>query len=413
MTPGSLRRLRRGYFAALLAALALFPGAISAARPCTARDCLSAGRVRWSRPLPGDWVAISGPDGTVPAEGDAYAAMNHGAAAIGIGLKVYAYRSRTGAPLWATALPGFGAGARLVSVRVWPGVVTAGVDVPSRQAGGAPARREVVLSEATGRVIRTYPAASFGGAVSADRKRTVIVGPAAVTSYDNRSGAVAWSRPTGPAAQAWRLDRSMLYLTVADGGYLSGAPVRALRRINLRTGAQRLVRPPGRSFRGELSRVLDGVAVFTDSRGTVSYNGYTGTRLWRRTGTVPVLSDSAGRLLYLSYGAALVGVNPWTGRTEAHVPGGSAAGTSAFYAARDGVVLGLDPGAQGDAWGYDVAAGQVLWANPSVPWPHYFVDLSGIGGSADPASGGVLLASCARVGAGQRCARPELTALNW
>ena len=263
MTPGSLRRLRRGYFAALLAALALFPGAISAARPCTDRDCLSAGRVRWSPPLPGDWVASPGPDGTVPAEGDAYAAMNHGAAAIGIGLTVYTYRSRTGAPLWATALPGFGTGARLVSVRVWPGVVTAGVDVPSRQPGGAPARREVVLSEATGRVIRTYPAASFGGAVSADRRRTVIVGPTAVTSYDNRSGAVAWSRPTGPAAQAWRLDRSVLYLTVADGGYLSGAPVRALRRISLRTGAQRLVRPPGRSFRGELSRVLDGVAVFT------------------------------------------------------------------------------------------------------------------------------------------------------
>ena len=413
MTPGSLRRLRRGYFAALLAALALFPGAISAARPCTARDCLSAGRVRWSRPLPGDWVASPGPDGTVPAQGAAYAAMNRGVAAIGIGLTVYAYRSRTGAPMWASTLPGLSGGARLVSVRVWPGVVTAGLAVPPRQPGGAPGRREAVLSEATGRVLRTYPAASFGGAVSADRKHTVIVGPTSVTSYDNRTGGPAWSRPTGPAAQGWKVDGNVLYLTVADGGYLSGAPVRALRRISLRTGAQRLVRPRGRSFRGELSRVLDGVAVFTDSRGTVSYNGYTGARLWRRTGTVPVLSDSAGRLLYLSYRAALVGVNPWTGRTEAHVPGGSAAGTSAFYAARGGVVLGLDPGPQGDAWGYDVAAGQVLWTNASVPWPHYFVDLSGIGGSAGPPSGGVLLAACARVGAGQRCTRPELTALDW
>ena len=413
MTPGSLRRLRRGYFAAFLAAVAMFPGAISAARPCTARGCLSAGRVRWSRPLPGDWVASSGPDGTVPAQGDAYAAMNHGVAAIGIGLTVYAYRSRTGVSLWATPLTGFGTGARLVSVRVWPGVVTAGVDVPARQPGGVPSRREAVLSEATGRLLRSYPAASFGGAVSADRKHTVIVGTTAVTGYDNRNGAVAWSRPTGPAAQAWRLDGSVLYLTVAAGGYLSGAPVRALRRISLRTGAQRVVRPPGRSFRGELSRVLDGVAVFTGSRGTVSYNGSTGARLWRRTGTVPVLSDVDGGLLYLSYGAALVGVNPWTGHTEAHVPGGSAAGTAAFYAARDGVVLGLEPGAQGDAWGYDVAAGQVLWTRPSVPWPHYFVDLSGIGGSADPASGGVLLAACARVGAGQRCTRPELTALDW
>ena len=91
----------------------------------------------------------------------------------------------------------------------------------------------------------------------------------------------------------------------------------------------------------------------------------------------------------------------------------TAAGTSAFYAARDGVVLGLDPGAQGGAWGYGVAAGQVVWASPALPWPHYFMDLSGVGGSADPASGGVLLADCAQAGPGQRCTRPELTALNW
>jgi len=412
VTPGSLR-LRRGCFAVLLAAVALFPGPVYAAPPCTGRHCRSAGLVRWSRPLPGSWVEGPGPDGIVPAQGDAYVAMNHGVAAVGIGLTVYAYRSRTGAALWAATLAGFPAGARLVSVRVWPGVVTAGVAVPAGPAGGVPARREAVLSEATGRVLRTYPAAPFGGAVSAGRKRTVIVGNTAVTSYDNRTGAVAWSRPTGPAAQAWKADGSTLYVTVAAGGYLSGAPARALRRISLRTGAQRMVRPAGRSFRGELSRAVDGVVVFTDARGTVSYNGRTGARLWRRDGAVPVLADGAGSLLYLSAGAALAGVDPWTGRTEAHVPGGSAAGTSAFYAARDGVVLGLDPGAQGGAWGYGVAADRVLWTSPALPWPHYFVGLSGVGGSAAPASGGVLLADCAQAGPGRRCTRPELTALNW
>jgi hypothetical protein len=411
--PVPLRRLRRGGFAVLLAAVTLVPGPVSAARPCTGRACLSAGQVRWTRPLPGSWVADPGPEGTVPAQGSAYVAMNHGVAAVGLGLTVYGYASRTGASLWAAALPGFPAGSRLISVRVWPGVVTAGVDVPGAQPGAAPSRREVVLSEATGRVIRSYPAAPYGGAVSASRRNTVIVGTTAVTSYSNRTGAVAWRRPTGPDAQAWQRDGNVLYLAEAAGGYLSGAPVRELRRISLRTGAQRILRPQGPSFRGELDRALDGVVVFADASGTVGYSGRTGARLWRRDGTVPVLSDAAEELLYLSDGAVLAAVDPWTGRAQAHVPGGSTAGTSAFYAARNGVVLGLDPGGQGDAWGYDAAAGRVLWTNAAVPWPHYFVDLSGIGGSADPASGGVLLAGCGRTGPGQRCARPQLTALNW
>jgi PQQ-like domain len=412
VTPGSLRRLRRAAFVALLVALALSTGPVSGAQPCTDRACLSAGRVRWSRPLPGTWVAGPGQAGTVPAQGGAYAALNHGVAAVGIGSMVYAYRSRTGVPRWTADLARLGAGARVVAIRVWPTVVTAGVDVPAGT-GGTVIRREVVLSEATGRLLRSFPAAPFGGAVSGYRRHTVIVGNTAVTSYDDASGAVDWNRRTGPAAQAWRRDRTVLYMTVATGGYLSGAPVRELRRIDLRTGAQQLVRPAGRSFSGQLNRVLDGVVVFTDSRGTVGYSGRTGARLWRRNGAVPALSDPGGHLLYLSYGATLTGIDPWSGHTEVHVAGGSAAGTSAFYAARDGVVLGLDPGSQGDAYGYGPADGRVLWTNSSLPWPHFFVDLSGIGGSADPASGGVLLAACGGVGPGQRCLHPELAVLDW
>jgi hypothetical protein len=54
-----------------------------------------------------------------------------------------------------------------------------------------------------------------------------------------------------------------------------------------------------------------------------------------------------------------------------------------------------------------------------VPWPHYFVDLSGIGGSAAATSPAVLLAICRQLGgpapgaAGPVCWRPELVALNW
>jgi hypothetical protein len=85
----------------------------------------------------------------------------------------------------------------------------------------------------------------------------------------------------------------------------------------------------------------------------------------------------------------------------------------------DGVVLGLDQGAQGDAWGYDVSVGRVVWTNPDLPWPHYFADLSGIGGSTSPKSGAILLAICGQAGApvagtsGPVCGRPELVALNW
>ena len=85
---------------------------------------------------------------------------------------------------------------------------------------------------------------------------------------------------------------------------------------------------------------------------------------------------------------------------------------------RDGDVLGIDHGAVGKAWGYDVAAQQVLWTSLPLPWPHYFVDLSGIGGSAAPDQDAVLLAICAQVGAqptgtsAPRCVRPELVALN-
>ncbi len=427
MTPGSLMwlrrwspsRLRRGPFIAILVALAIVPGPASAARPCTSKACQSAGMVRWTRLLPGAWVAQPGLAGTTPAQGDAYAAIGTRVAAIGIGTTVFAYQSRSGAPAWESSLAGFRAGSRIVSVRVWPGVVTAGVDVPGRRTGSAGTRHEVVLDSGTGRLIRSYPAAAFGGAVAAGPARTVIVGSTAVTSYSNRTGAVLWSRPTGPVAQAWKVSGNDLYLTVSAGGYLSNGPVRALRKIFLRSGVERLIRPPGRSYRGVLSRVFAGVVVFTDAKGTIAYSATTGRKLWRRSGTVPENADALGGLLYLTDGSSLAGVDPQTGRTQARVSGGSTTGTSGFYAVRDGVVLGLDQGAQGDAWGYNVAVGRVLWTNSALPWPHYFVDLSGIGGSTGPESRAILLAICGQAGAAATggtspvCDRPELVALNW
>lgn len=75
-------------------------------------------------------------------------------------------------------------------------------------------------------------------------------------------------------------------------------------------------------------------------------------------------------------------------------------------------------GALGKAWAYDIAAQRVLWASRPLPWPHFFVDLSGIGGSAPPGQDAVLLAICGQVGTqppgtgAPRCARPELAVLN-
>jgi hypothetical protein len=64
------------------------------------------------------------------------------------------------------------------------------------------------------------------------------------------------------------------------------------------------------------------------------------------------------------------------------------------------VALGLDQGANGDAWGYDIGAQRVTLTAAGLPWPHYFVDLSGIGGSADPDSDLVVIAACAQLAPG-------------
>ena len=90
-----------------------------------------------------------------------------------------------------------------------------------------------------------------------------------------------------------------------------------------------------------------------------------------------------------------------------------------MYVVRDGVALGLDGGANGDAWAYDLAGGRVTWTSSSLPWPHYFSDLSGLGGSA--AGGGsdmVVIAACPQLSAPSTssspaaCADPELVAFT-
>jgi outer membrane protein assembly factor BamB len=347
------------------------------------------------------------------SHGEAYAAVGGGLAVLGFGMTVYGYNVTAGTLVWKTMLSGFPVGSSIVSVRAWPGVVTAGVAIPDPGLGAA--REEVVLAS-TGSLVRDYPAALYGGAVAATAARVVIVGASSVTCYDNANGKVVWSRPTGEVAQAWRVGQGELYVTVAAGGYLGTAPVTALRRISLRTGAERLIRPPHSAFTGTLSGAGDGVVLFSGDRGLSAYSGYTGRLRWRRPGVVPETVDPVRQTLYVTTGSALIGISPLTG---AIVKGASVRGSSGLYGVRDGVAIGLDQGAHGVAWGYDIARQRVVWTTPALPWPHYFVDLSGIGGSTDPASSTVLLASCAELGrppasgSGQQsCLRPEIVAIR-
>jgi hypothetical protein len=407
---------RRAAFAAVLAVAAVAPGPSSGPPPssCRAPHCEIAGTLRWARPLTGVWLAAPGDAGTVPAGGQAYAAMDGQLAAVGVGLTVHAYRAAGGQPLWTVTLAGFPAGSAIVAVRAWPGAVTVGVDVP----GPAGTRREeVVLAAGTGRRLHVYPAAPFGGAVAAGPGWLVVVGPRSVTSYD-RDGRVRWTRFTGTAAQAWRSDGRWLYVTVAGKGHPGTSPVTAVRRISLRTGAQRVVRPRRGGFAGSLSLAFGSVMLFTDAGGVSAYSAGTGRLLWRRAGALPEGADPVAGLIYLVTGNVLTGVDPGSGETETRVAGAAAGSSSGVYAVQRGVLLGLDHGAQGRAWGYSVARQRVVWTSVPLPWPHYFVDLSGIGGSSPPGLDVVLLTICRRLGpaadggAGQRCTRPELIAVT-
>jgi hypothetical protein len=112
---------------------------------------------------------------------------------------------------------------------------------------------------------------------------------------------------------------------------------------------------------------------------------------------VPEGTDPGSRRIYLTEGSDLIGVSPQTGRVERTLSGSAVNASAGVYVVRHDVALGLDQGANGDAWGYDIAAQRVTLAAPGLPWPHYFVDLGGLGGSADPASDMVIIADCAQL----------------
>jgi hypothetical protein len=417
-TAGASPRLRRWVLAAVLLGVALLPypslGSVSVVPAAACRSGCRAGSVpsmiKWTRPLPGSWQVIPGLTGTVPTSGLAYASVGYGVAAVGVGLTVSGYSAKTGAPLWDQTLTGFPAGAAIVSVRTWPGEVTAGVSYPD---AGHLERTEVVISGSTGVLSGRYPAALFGGAVAGSSRYTVIVGPTAVTSYDNAAGRVRWRLPTGPVPQAWRTDGGKLYMAESVGGFLGSAPITALRQINLATGAQILVRPlEGLSFTGTFSAAFAGVVLFSTAGGVTAYDGTTGAWLWSLGGAVPEGTDPRKQRIYLTREANLIAVNPHTGQVTATASGSAVTGSAGLYAVRDGVALGLDQGPNGDAWGYNIGAQRVTLAAAGLGWPHYFVDLSDIGGSADPGSDLVVIAACTQLAPNPPASPTTPTSLN-
>jgi outer membrane protein assembly factor BamB len=191
--------------------------------------------------------------------------------------------------------------------------------------------------------------------------------------------------------------------------------VTALRVIDLATGTERMLSSPlGSPFSGTLAIAVDGTVLFASPTGVTAYSGSTGGTLWTMPGA-PEGTDPATRLVYLTSPAgALTGVDPLTGTVRAAVPAAATAGAAALYVVREGDALGLTSGANGSAWGYSVAKGRVAWTSPEpLPWPHFFSDLSGLGGSAGVSGDLVVVTACPRLTASSGlCVDPELVALT-
>jgi len=233
------------------------------------------------------------------------------------------------------------------------------------------------------------------------------------------AGSHAAAQPNDPAAK-YPSEPIKVVVTVSAGGVVGTAPVTAVRQIDLQTGTERLIRPHGRSFSGMLTGVIGGELVFSSSSGLTMYSVATGHLTGYRPRAVTEWADSVQNVLYANIAGVLTGIDPATARNK---PAEGAAIPAGAFGVRAGVALGLNPGDQGAAWGYSLAKRRVIWTAKPLPYPHYFLaESSGLGGSADRASGMVLLVTCGATGqpvrgtvvggGGRTCLRPRLAAIG-
>src|SRR5215469_10126294 len=171
---------------------------------------------------------------------------------------------------------------------------------------------------------------------------------------------------------------------------------------------------PG-AFPGTLSDAVGGVVLFSGADGILrAYSGETGKLLWHHASAGLELADGQSTV-YLTDAGQLLGVNILTG---AKVSTAAISVAGSLYWVNGDVALGLDQNSLGEAWGYNLSTGRIVWTSGSLPWPHFFVDLSGLGGSASQASDIVLLATCAQVGtsvtanSAPSCQQPQLAAVR-
>lgn len=405
--------------AVLLAAVSIPARATSQQAPhCVGLRCTAAGSVLWTAALPGSWVAQSGVLGTVTEPDAAYAADGGGVAVVGSGTHVTGFAATTGKARWHVSLTGLQPGSVIVSVRAFSGVVAVGVQPPAGQGGNA--RDEVILAAASGRVIRIYPAAPYGGAVRADAATTVVVGNSAVTAYANATGRVLWQRALGATGATWRTSGHYIYVTNPS----SAGGVTVVRQISLVTGSERIVRAQTGAFAGALTEIVDSplltgpaatVLLFSGASGVSAY-GLDGRLRWQKNAAVVELADVPEGVVYLAEGAKLTGIDALSLSGSA-VSSVAISVAASLYWISDGVALGLDENGLGEAWGYDLTARRVAWTSVALPWPHFFADISGLGGSASGASDVALLAACALTGTAPStagapsCKRPELAAV--
>jgi PQQ-like domain len=411
---------RFALIAAVLLAAVFIPGrATSQQAPhCVGLRCTAAGSVLWTTALPGSWIAQSGVLGTVTAPDGAYAADGGGIAVVGTGTEVSGFAASTGKPMWHVSLSDLQAGSVIVSVRAFSGVVAVGVQPPATQ--GGPARDEVMLAAATGRQIRTYQAAPYGGAVRADAATTVVVGNSAVTAYANATGRVLWQRSLGGSGATWRTSGHYIYVT----NPAAAGRVTVVRQISLVTGSERIVRAQPGAFAGDLTEVVDSpllsgraatVLLFSGDSGVSAY-GLDGKLRWQKNATVVELADLPDGVVYLADGAKLTGIDALSASGTA-VSSVAISVAASLYWISDGVALGLDENGLGEAWGYSLTARRVAWTSVALPWPHFFADIYGLGGSASGGSDVALLAACALTGTASAaatappCKRPELAAV--
>jgi hypothetical protein len=201
-------------------------------------------------------------------------------------------------------------------------------------------------------------------------------------------------------------------MAVTNGGYLVSGPVTAIRRIDMATGAEHVIGLKAK-FAGTLSGVVGGVVLLSGGSELRGYSVSTGDLIWHRPAAALELVDPTLDTAYLAAGNSLSALDLRTGQIRPGRPAQSVA--NGLYAIRHGIALGLDQGALGVAWGYDMSTRKVVWTSEALPWPHFFADPSGLGGSAGEDSAVALLATCAAEGSGipAVCQKPELAAIKY